>query len=132
MSSFSDYLLEGKMSQQFIDEFNALVKKIHHRKQSYVSLEFFQDSCWDKLLDRAKNYRSELSPAGNFHLLFISYELYRLNSRFGRESTSEIIDVCCGNEIYVATGNYDTFNCEDQNLKYDIDLCFVRVLIRWA
>lgn len=119
-SSFYRYLTTGVVDRDFIDQFNTLVSRVYKKYKCPISLDQYQDFCWDKLLERAKNYDPLKGNAGNFIYSLLYYESSRLVSKYSREVGTEIQDQLNPSESYVGTKDFDISTKKDREVRYSL------------
>lgn len=92
---FSSYLETGKITQEFITDFEYWSKKIFYHWKFYIPFEEFQSTCWEALLSKLPEFDPNIATIQTFCLSRINNECLRLYMK----NKQKKVEIDCENPV---------------------------------
>jgi hypothetical protein len=92
---FSSYLVEHKITKEFITDYEYWTKKIFYHWKLFTDYETFQSICWEALLSKLPEFDPEIATIQTFCLSRINNEAWR----FYMKTKAKKIEIDCENPV---------------------------------
>ena len=102
---FSSYVETGKITKEFITDFEYWTKKIFYHWKLFTTYEEFQSICWEALLSKLPEFDPKIATIQTFCLSRINNECWRFYMKTKQKKT----EIDCESPVLQA----DLIACED-------------------
>lgn len=94
---FTSYLTEGKITDEFINDFEYWTKKIFYHWKLFTTYEEFQSICWEALLTKLPEFDSSIATIQTFCLSRINNEAMRFYMK--TKTNSKYPEITCDDPV---------------------------------
>ena len=92
---FSSYLIEGKITKDFIKDYEYWITKIFYHWKLFVDFETFKSICWEALLSKLPEFDPNIATIQTFCLSRINNEAWRMFTKL----KSKKVEIDCESPV---------------------------------
>jgi hypothetical protein len=94
-TGFSSYLVEHKITKEFVRDYEYWTKKIFYHWKLFTDYETFQSICWEALLSKLPEFDPSIATIQTFCLSRINNEAWR----FYMKTKNRKVEIDCENPV---------------------------------